>query len=70
MIFTHVYEKFYFSYFVYVNMIIVCIAQWLSEANFEILHCSGAFARRHKHCKPECSFMKPVSIIFYRENMT
>ena len=29
---------------------------------------SGAYARRHKHCNPECS--KHVSIIFYRENMT
>ena len=28
------------------------------DANSEILHCSGAFARRHKHCKPECSFMQ------------
>ena len=51
MIFMHGHEKI-------LNMSITCIAQWLFEANFEILHCSGAFAWRHKHCKPECSFMQ------------
>ena len=58
------------SVILYMN--IICIAQRLFEANFEILHCSGAFARRHKHCKPECSFMQTCIelIIFYRENMT
>ena len=39
-------------------MNIICIAQRLFEANFEILHCSGVFARPHKHCKPECFFMQ------------
>ena len=37
-------------------MDIICIPQWLCDANFEILHFSGVYARRHKHCKPECSF--------------
>ena len=44
------------SVILYMN--IICVAKWLFEANFEILHCSGAFARNHKHCKPECSFMQ------------
>ena len=48
----------------------ICIAQWLLDANSEILHCSGAFARRHKHCKPECCFMQTRVDYFYRENMT
>ena len=39
-------------------MNIICIAQWLFDANSEILHCSGAFAQCHKCCKPECSFMQ------------
>ena len=47
-------------------MIITCIAQRLYEANFEILHCSGGFARRH-NCKPECSFMKHVLIFLPRK---
>ena len=51
-------------------MNIICIAQWLFEANLEILHCSGAFAWRHKHCKRECSFMKTHVDNFYHENMT
>ena len=38
-------------------MNIICIAQWLIDANFEILHCSDAFAWGHKHCKQEFSFM-------------
>ena len=44
------------SVILYMNMI--CIAQWLFDPNFEILHCSGASARRHQHCKPQCSFMQ------------
>ena len=36
-----------FSAILFIN--IICIARWLFEANFEILHCSIAFARRHKH---------------------
>ena len=55
MKFTQELEKFT-SVILYMNTI--CIAQWLCDANFEILHCSDAFARRHKHCKPECSFMQ------------
>ena len=42
------------------NMNFICIPQWLFEANFEILHCSGAFARRHKHFKPECYFKQTL----------
>ena len=34
------------------------IAQWLFDANFEILQWSGAFARRRKHYKPEIPFMQ------------
>ena len=56
------------SVILYMN--IICIAQWLFDAKSEILHCSSAFARRHKHCKPEALSCKNVSIIFYRENMT
>ena len=44
------------SVILYMN--ITYVAQWLFDANFDILHSSGAFARRHKHCKPECSFMQ------------
>ena len=51
-------------------MNIICIAQWLFNANFENLHFSGAFARCHKHCKPECSFMQTRVDYIYRENMT
>ena len=43
-------------------------AQWLFEANFEILHCSCAFAQRLKH-KPDCYFMQ-TRVIFYRKNIT
>ena len=39
-------------------MNILCIPQWLFDANFEILHYSGVFARIHKHFKPECYFMQ------------
>ena len=35
---------------------IICFARWLCDANFKILHCSGAFIRRHKIFKPENSF--------------
>ena len=51
-------------------MNIICIAQWLFDDNSEILHCSGAFERRHKHCKPECSFMQTHVYFFYGEKMT
>ena len=44
------------SVILYMNS--TCIAQWLFEANFEVLHCYGAYARRHKHGTPECSFMQ------------
>ena len=44
------------SVILYMN--IICIAQLLFDANFGILHCSGAFERRNKHCKPECSFIQ------------
>ena len=33
-------------------MNIICNACWLYGANFEILHCSGAFSRRQKLFKP------------------
>ena len=56
------------SVILYVN--IRCIAQWLREANFKILFCSGAFTRRHTHRKPECYFMQTRVDYFYRENMT
>ena len=46
----------FISVILYMN--IICIASWLFEANLAILHCSDAFAQRHKHCKPECSFMQ------------
>ena len=46
----------YTSVILYMN--IICIAQWLFDANLKILHCSDAFTRRHKHNKPECSFMQ------------
>ena len=39
-------------------MNIICFAQWLFDANIEILHGTDAFARRHKHNKPELSFMQ------------
>ena len=43
---------------VILNINIICIPQWVFEANFDIFHCSGARARRQKHCKRECSFMQ------------
>ena len=67
MIFTHGHDKFT-SIILYMN--IICIAQWLFEANSEVLHCSDAFARHHKHCKPQCSFMQTHVDYFYCENMT
>ena len=39
-------------------MHIICIAQWLFDAFFEILHYSDTFALHHKHWKPKCSFMQ------------
>ena len=42
----------------------MCIAQWLFEANFEMLNFSGVFARCHKHCKPEYSFMQTCGYYF------
>ena len=56
------------SAILYMN--IIFITRWLFDANFEILHCSGAFARCHKHCKPDCSFMQARVDFFCRENMT
>ena len=50
------------SVILYMN--IICIEQWLFDANFEILHCSGAFARRYKHSNPECSFMQTCRLFF------
>ena len=50
------------SVILYMN--IICIAQWLFNPKFDILHCSCAFARRHKHCKPECSFMQTCADYF------
>ena len=55
---------------VILKMNIICISQWLFETNFEILHCSGAFAWRYKHFNPNVLSCKHVLIIFYRENMT
>ena len=37
-------------------MNIIFIAQWLFRGYSEILHCSDAFARRQKFCKPESIF--------------
>ena len=43
-------------FFLYVN--IISIAQWLSGANFEILHSSGVLTWRQKLCKPDTTFIK------------
>ena len=39
-------------------MNIIGFTEWLFDANLEILHCSDAFVRRHKHNKPELCFMQ------------
>ena len=39
-------------------MNILCIAQWLSGANFEILNWSDVFARYQKNYKLESTFMQ------------
>ena len=67
MIFKYWHAKFYFGYFVYEHHIY--IEQRLFVANFEILHCSNVFARRHNIFKPE-SIFKQTRQFFYRENTT
>ena len=50
-------------------MNIICNAQWLYGANFEILHCSEAFSWRKTLFKQE-NFKQTRVDFFYRENMT
>ena len=59
-----------FTYFIlYMN--IICNAQRLFVDNFEILHCSSAFAQRQKHFKQERLLSsKHVSIFLMRKYMT
>ena len=56
------------SIILYMN--IIYIAQYLSGADFEILHCSRPFAQRHKLFKPRNTSKQTRVEIFYRENMT
>ena len=56
MLFTKGHEKIYFSYFVYGHYMYRSVTIIFYDINFEILNFSGAYAWRHKHCKPECSF--------------
>ena len=48
-------------------MKIICIAQWLYDTNFEILHWSDECARRHKPFKSENTFEQTRVDFFYRE---
>ena len=59
------------SVILYMNIIYISIiTQYLSGADFEILHCFGPFARRHKLFKPRKTSKQTRVEIFYRENMT
>ena len=48
--------------YMYIN--IIFIAKWLYGADFQILHCSGAFGRRQKTFKPENTF-KQTHVNFF-----
>ena len=51
-------------------MNIICNAQWLYGANFEIIHRSDAFSRCKNLFKHESTFKQARVDFFYRENMT
>ena len=55
MIFTQGHEKIYSSHFVYEHHMYRSVTIWCLLWNFTLF---PAFARRHKHCAPECSFMQ------------
>ena len=50
------------SFILYINTI--CIAQWLSGGNSEILHGYDVFARRQILCKPESIFQANTCQLF------
>ena len=52
------------SVILYMNII------YIAKCWFEILHCSGPFARRHKLFKPRNTSKQTRVEFFYRENMT
>ena len=57
------------SIILYMIMNIICNAQWLYGANFEILHCTDVFSERQKLLKQGSTFKQTHVIFFYRNNM-
>ena len=50
-------------------MNITCIAQWLLEANFEILHFFRCVTWRHKHCNENGFFLANTCRLFFTANI-